>query len=300
MAPRTSRKTSRHAVRTFMATFLPLCCLLISSCRSFNVLSTPKGAMVILDGNRTGKVTPAGFRLSSMSVGDHVLEVEMAGYRAVTKPQTLTVRKSLLKKLFFWFPPMIVRNVFTDGMKTCSPPEMFVLIESDKYPALEAKRALPADVPRAHKLRPLPPPPASPITIAVSELDPLGLPPTEVQTLSENLRSSLVNTRYFVVSSRGDMKRILKEAAFQQTDRCSDAQCLIDMGRILAVEKVIGGTIGKVGQTYNIALRMVDVETSKIDCSITKDVKGQADLLLPTIRNIAGELAATHAKETAE
>ena len=55
---------------------------------AISVSSTPTGATVYLDGNNTGKTTPA--TLNGISVGDHEVYIALAGY-GTPEPQTVTV-----------------------------------------------------------------------------------------------------------------------------------------------------------------------------------------------------------------
>jgi hypothetical protein len=130
--------------------------------------------------------------------------------------------------------------------------------------------------------------------IAVAPLDAISLSHHECLTLSEALRVTLVNTDYFTVVSRADLDRILKEQAFQYSD-LSDTEHLVEFGRILAVEKIVGGTVGRVGDTFSIAVHMLDVESGCIDISVVKDVSGIEDRLLETMRVLGRELAIKYA-----
>lgn len=127
--------------------------------------------------------------------------------------------------------------------------------------------------------------------VAVAELTSDVLSVSEVVTLSEVLRGALVETDYFMVVSRGDMGSILKEQQFQQSSVCSDTQCLVEMGKLLAVRRMVGGMVGKVGETYSVTLRLVDVQTGRIDAVAIMNVKSSPDELLNIIRNAGRTLA---------
>jgi TolB-like protein len=137
---------------------------------------------------------------------------------------------------------------------------------------------------------PLPPREWSRENIAVANLDAVGIPADEAVVLSENLRTALVDTDYFNVVSKADMQRILSEQKFQRSDY-SDTQSLVEMGRILSIAYMVGGSIGQVGSTYNVTMRLVDVETAKIQITLFEDVKADRDTLLITIRSMGRKLA---------
>ncbi|MEW6686007.1 MAG: CsgG/HfaB family protein [Candidatus Edwardsbacteria bacterium] len=128
-------------------------------------------------------------------------------------------------------------------------------------------------------------------SIGILAMDALGVPADEVSALSDRLKTELFNTRAFEVMERAKMEEILKEQGFQQTGCTSDA-CAVEVGQLIGVEKMIAGSIGKVGNTYTVNLRLIDVETGKIDEAVTEDCTGPIDrLLVITMRNIAETMA---------
>ena len=117
-----------------------------------------------------------------------------------------------------------------------------------------------------------------------------GLSKQETVTLGNRLRSMLVKTNAFVVLERGQMDDILDEQGFQQTG-CTTTECAVEMGRMLNVEKMVSGTIGKLGQTYTIDLSLIDVQTAQIERSFFRDFKGEIDGLLNLMQAIANQMA---------
>lgn len=137
----------------------------------------------------------------------------------------------------------------------------------------------------------LPAPPSHIDSVAVLDLESRGLSADEILTISDNLRTSLIESRYFKVISRTDMNRILEEQKFQRSNLVNETLYVAQMGKILAVPKIVVGSVGKIGRTYSIVLRLVDVETSTIECSVAEDVKGEVDKLLSVVRNLGRKLA---------
>ena len=117
-----------------------------------------------------------------------------------------------------------------------------------------------------------------------------GLSKQETVTLGNRLRSMLVKTNAFIVLERGQMDDILDEQGFQQTG-CTTTECAVEMGRLLNVQKMISGTIGKLGKTYTIDLSLIDVETAEIEKSFFRDFKGEIDGLLDLMQLIANQIA---------
>jgi hypothetical protein len=118
-----------------------------------------------------------------------------------------------------------------------------------------------------------------------------GLSKQETTTLGNRLSSMLVKTNAFIVLERGQMDDILGEQGFQQTG-CTTTECAVEMGALLNVEKMISGSIGKLGQTYTIDLSLIDVKTARIEKSFFRDFKGEIDGLLDLMEVIANQIAA--------
>ncbi|MBI4727539.1 hypothetical protein HY768_10060 [candidate division TA06 bacterium] len=129
-------------------------------------------------------------------------------------------------------------------------------------------------------------------SVAVMDLEPKGVPESEVSSLSDRLRTELFRTGAFDVMERGKMQDILKEQGFQQSGACNTDACAVEIGQLIGVHKIIGGSLGKVGKTYTVNLRMIDVKTGRMEQSVTEDYTGEIDkLLTSTMKTVANTLA---------
>jgi hypothetical protein len=104
------------------------------------------------------------------------------------------------------------------------------------------------------------------------------------------LRGQLVNTGAFVVLERTKMEYILQEQGFQQTG-CTITECAVQAGRMLNANKMVAGSIGKIGKTYTIDLSLLDVGTGRIERSFNRDYRDKIDGLLQILEEIAQEMA---------
>jgi TolB-like protein len=130
------------------------------------------------------------------------------------------------------------------------------------------------------------------LSIAVSELDGRGLQPGEASTLTDALSSHLSNTGKIRVMERGKMDMVLKEQGFQQSGACTDEACVVEMGQLLGVDNMVTGSIGKVGKTYSVNVRMISVSSGEILRTVSKNYKGEIDgLLTDVIPQVAREFA---------
>ena len=103
-----------------------------------------------------------------------------------------------------------------------------------------------------------------------------GLTKSEATTLTNRLRSMLVKTDAYNVLERGRMEEVLGEIGFQMSG-CTSTECAVEVGKILNVQQMISGTIGKLGKTYTIDIAIIDVGTAKIIRTLYRDYKGEID-----------------------
>ena len=136
----------------------------------------------------------------------------------------------------------------------------------------------------------LPPPSDNPSFIAVIDFKGNNISEGECRALTDRLRAELFNTKHYKVIEREMMEEIIKEQGFQQSG-CSTDECMVEVGKLIGVEKIVGGSISKVGRTYSVSSRIVSVETGKILKGATYDYKGEIDELLTTgMKMVAYEL----------
>jgi TolB-like protein len=136
----------------------------------------------------------------------------------------------------------------------------------------------------------IPPPPDVPTFIAVINLIGNNISDSEAKAFSDRLRIELYNTKHFSVVERGMMEEILAEQGLQQSG-CTTNECIVEVGQLIGVKQIIGGSISKVGNTYSISTRIVNVETGNILHTTTYDYNGEIDELLTSgMKKVAIEL----------
>jgi hypothetical protein len=134
---------------------------------------------------------------------------------------------------------------------------------------------------------------AAPLTIAVNDMSPRGIQASDAAIVSERLRSELVRGGTFRVMDRGQMEVVLREQAFQQSGACDQSECAVQIGKILSVDQMVVGTVGKLGALYTLSAQLLDVETGAIALSVNQDFQGPIeDLLSQAVPLIAAKLVA--------
>jgi len=118
-------------------------------------------------------------------------------------------------------------------------------------------------------------------TLALTDLKGQGgIDSSTASFMSDRLRNELFNTGAFTVVERDQMSEILKEQGFWQSGACSNDACVVEVGQLLGVKQMLAGSIGKVGSTYSISVRLIDVATGRIVQTANSDCKCEVDDVL--------------------
>lgn len=134
--------------------------------------------------------------------------------------------------------------------------------------------------------------------IAVTPLQAKGVSESDASVLTESLSDELLQSGSVRVMERSQMDKILTEQGFQQA-ACDTSECALQMGRLLGIERILVGTVGKVGGTYSVSVRMVDVTTGEVLSSSRRNAKGAIDDVLVTLMpQLARDLAQKHHSES--
>ncbi|MFC1619905.1 CsgG/HfaB family protein [Candidatus Neomarinimicrobiota bacterium] len=136
-------------------------------------------------------------------------------------------------------------------------------------------------------------------TLAVIDLEGIGVSQSEALALSNRLRNELFRIGSFTVVERGLMEEILGEQDFQQTG-CTSNECLVELGRILGVEQMVGGTISRVGTIFSVSARLIAVETGEVLNVSDYDLGGGLEEMLTNgMREVALVLSSEVTGQTA-
>jgi hypothetical protein len=95
--------------------------------------------------------------------------------------------------------------------------------------------------------------------VAVLDLEPKAVPRILAGAVTDIICSEMVKTGLYTIIERARMNEILKEQEFQATG-CTDQTCAVQIGKLLSARKILLGEINKIGQTFIITVRIVDVE----------------------------------------
>jgi hypothetical protein len=85
------------------------------------------------------------------------------------------------------------------------------------------------------------------------------------------------------------MDKIFEQFKVQDSG-CTDEKCAVEFGKMLSVQRIMISSVGLVGQTYTVQVRLVDVESSKIIRSVSRKLEGRIDGVIDLLPQMGYEL----------
>jgi hypothetical protein len=117
---------------------------------------------------------------------------------------------------------------------------------------------------------------------------------TEAKILTQTLTSRIISLGEYTVVERANIDKILNEQKFQHSG-CTDSECAVEIGQLLNADLTVIGSVGKIGSTYTIQVRIINVESGEALQSANFTHKGEIDELLSVgVESVAHELLDIH------
>ena len=126
-------------------------------------------------------------------------------------------------------------------------------------------------------------------TVAILDFEGQGISVQEVQTLTERMRSEIGTTNAVRLIERKAIESIMAEQGLAQSGCVSD-ECAAEVGQLLGVQFMVSGTIGKLGDTFTIDVKMFSVETGATERSVNATHEGDIAGLLTEMQILAWEI----------
>lgn len=127
---------------------------------------------------------------------------------------------------------------------------------------------------------------AAPV-VAVMPLQASEVTSGEVALVTDAIGSHLQKEGAFRVMERSQMEKILSEQGFQQSGACDAAECAVQAGQMLGIDRMVVGSVGRLGSAWVLNLRMVAVGTGEVLASTSRSQKGEISDLLTDIAPLA-------------
>ncbi|GEM_PF-440933 len=127
-------------------------------------------------------------------------------------------------------------------------------------------------------------------TIAVLNLEAKNVGQETAEAVADILSTELFNSQRFNVIERQAITRILEEQKLQMTGITDMGEAVV-IGKMLNVEKIMIGSVSRLGDSYIINTRLVDVKTGALDlaqkATSTTGESGLAQAISDLVDNIS-------------
>jgi len=133
-------------------------------------------------------------------------------------------------------------------------------------------------------------------SVAILDFEAKGIPTYEAETLTERLRSEIANTNAIRLTDRKLLEKILQEQGLQQSG-CTTDECAAEVGQLLGAQFIISGSIGKLGSSFTVDVKMVSVTTGAAERAKAVTHKGDIVGLLIEMEILAWEIVGLKAPQ---
>ncbi|MEK7390947.1 MAG: CsgG/HfaB family protein [Fibrobacterota bacterium] len=140
--------------------------------------------------------------------------------------------------------------------------------------------------------------PAAPVAtarkfVAVAPLASTSISRGEADLLGEALSTALQRRSGARMMERSQMEKILAEQGFQNSGACDKSDCAIQIGKILGIDQIVVGSVGKLGSSYMLNARLVDVATGEILGSTSRTSPARIEQVVAELPKAADDLFGT-------
>ena len=127
--------------------------------------------------------------------------------------------------------------------------------------------------------------------VAVLDVQASGVDEAMVGVLTEVLTTEIQRSGRFdqVVAGR-DVKAMLSFEERRQILGCSDEACLAEIGGALGADRIVVSSVGKVGDTFLVTVKLIDITRARTDARGYRSVGGAPDALVAGIQEAVRDL----------
>jgi len=126
------------------------------------------------------------------------------------------------------------------------------------------------------------------LRVAIMDLAAKDIDESTAHAVSSLIRSDMIDSKLFVMIEREQMNGILQEQGFQQVGAI-DPKKAVQMGKLLAANKLMIGEITRMGKSLVITVRIVDIENGVAEYS-AKGTAADEEKLQETARKVSKDL----------
>ena len=142
-------------------------------------------------------------------------------------------------------------------------------------------------------------PPATPparTSLAVYPIKPAGVSADLTTGMTALLTARLTPSPRLKVIEEAMLKTVMERQGLNASDACDDTSCQVDIGKLVKAQKMVTGTLSKIGSKYFLSTNLVDIQTGASEfstedkCSCSEDqLEDLVSVSVAKIRNHFGE-----------
>jgi len=117
---------------------------------------------------------------------------------------------------------------------------------------------------------------AEPVNLAVTDFQPLGVFPEQAVAVAEILRTELIGLPGVRVIERAQLARVMEERSLSAAGMTTGEAA--ELGALTGADYIAVGSLSALGETYTLAVRLVDVSSSEAVLGETVTVGTTAEL----------------------
>jgi hypothetical protein len=138
--------------------------------------------------------------------------------------------------------------------------------------------------------------PKGPVSYAVFGIRSAGIAANSIDSLVPIVAAELRKLDGVSVIAREDIESMLALESERSRIDCADSTgCLAELGGALGVQKLVTGTIGRVGELFVVSLQQIDVGHVRVDNRVTEVFAGSEEQLVGAARLAVRRLAGVEA-----
>ncbi len=118
-----------------------------------------------------------------------------------------------------------------------------------------------------------------------------GMDKTVAAPITDKLIEELVNSGKYTVIDRANVEEVLREKEFQLSSGVVKNEEMRRAGEFLGADLVMVASASRVGSTYVISAKMIDVVTGEIVAQASSEQKGTIDVVLEVARTVGRQIS---------
>jgi TolB-like protein len=108
---------------------------------------------------------------------------------------------------------------------------------------------------------------------------------------SDALTAEIVKLNRYKILERSQIATILEEQAFSNSGTCDQESCLVEMGKLLGVDLLVIGQLGRLDNSISINAKLLDIQTGEIKSNVFNLHKDSESRLISSApKTISAEL----------